>query len=196
MQPDAQPTETETGSPRTGILCLRSGAEPDDWYLEQVHALGAAEWGPSGVVDDDTWVEQAAAAVTERADGGPVHLLAAGPAVPRALLLAARRPELVVSVLAGDPEVDEDDPAYWELLRRVSAPTLVLVAAPRPDSDTSQAQTVAGGIDNGVMVIVDGSTAPVHRQSPRSFNEWVTSFMSIAEGLRTLELHPQEEAHA
>lgn len=196
MHTDVQPTDEPAGSPRPGIVCLRSGAEPDDWYLEQVHALGAVEWGPSGIVDDDTWVEQAASAVTGRADGGPVHLIAAGTAVPRALLLAARRPELVVSVLAGDPEVDEDDPAYWDLLRQVHAPTLVLVAAPRPDTDTSQAQTVAGGIDNGVMVIVDGSTAPVHRRSPRSFHEWVTSFMSIAEGLRTLELHNREEAHA
>lgn len=196
MHPDEQPTDDGAGSTGTDILCLRSGTEPDDWYLEQVHALGAFEWGPPGVVDDATWVQQAAAAVTDRTDGGPVHLLAAGPAVTRALLLAARHPELVTSVLAGDPEVDEDDAAYWELLRQVKTPTLVLVAAPRPDSDTSQAQTVAGGIDNGVMVIVDGCTAPVHRQSPHSFNEWVTAFMSIAEGLRTLTPHPREEAHA
>jgi hypothetical protein len=196
MHVDEQPTDDRTGSARPGILCLRAGDEPDDWYLEQVHTLGAVEWGAPGSVDDETWVQQAAAAVTDRSDGGPVHLLAVGAAVPRALLLASRRPELVVSVLAGDPEVDESDPAYWELLRTVRAPTLVLVAAPRPDSDTSQAQTVAGGIDNGVMVIVDGCAAPVHRQAPHSFTEWVTSFMSIAEGLRTLDPHTREEAHA
>lgn len=180
-----------------GVLCLRSGTEPADWFLDQVHALGAVEWGPDGDgLDEDAWLAQAGAAVARQADGGPVHVLASGTAVPQALLLAARRPDLVVSVLAADPEVDEADPAYWELLRQVQTPTLVVVAAPRPDTDTSQAQTVAGGVANGVMVIVDGTAAPVHRSNPRSFAEWVTAFMSIAEGLSSLGPQPKEEAHA
>ncbi|WP_409331170.1 alpha/beta fold hydrolase [Trujillonella humicola] len=178
------------------VLCLRSGGEPADWFLDQVHALGAVEWSPEGDPDDVAWVAQAGEAVARDAGGGPVHLLAAGTAVPRALLLAARRPDLVVSVLAADPEVDEADPAYWELLRQVQTPTLVVVAAPEPDTDTSQAQTVAGGVSNGVMVIVDGTAAPVHRSNPRSFAEWVTAFMSIAEGLSSLEPQAREEAHA
>ncbi|WP_051683870.1 alpha/beta fold hydrolase [Blastococcus sp. URHD0036] len=179
-----------------GVLCLRSGSDPADWFLDQVHALGAVEWGPDGDPDHETWLAQAAEAISRQADGGPVHVLASGTAVPRALLLAARRPELVVSVLAADPEVDEADPAYWELLRQVHSPTLVVVAAPRPDTDTSQAQTVAGGVANGVMVIVDGTAAPVHRSNPRSFAEWVTAFMSIAEGLSSLVPPAREEAHA
>ena len=179
-----------------GVLCLRSGADPADWFLDQVHALGAVEWGPDGDPADDEFLDQAAGAIAGQADGGPVHLLASGTAVPRALLLAARRPELVVSVLAADPVVDEADPAYWELLRQVQSPTLVVVAAPDADTDTSQAQTVAGGITNGVMVIVDGAAAPVHRSNPRSFAEWVTAFMSIAEGLSSLAPQAREEAHA
>lgn len=179
-----------------GILCLRSGAEPTDWYLEQVHALGAVDWGPSGETDDTTWLTQATAAVADAGREGPVHLLATGGMVTRALLLAARRPDLVTSILASDPEVDESDSAFWKLLRQVQTPTLVLAAAPQPDSDTSQAQSVAGGIDNGVLVIVDGCAAPVHRESARSFNEWVTAFMSIAEGLRALTPEPREEEHA
>jgi pimeloyl-ACP methyl ester carboxylesterase len=179
-----------------GVLCLRSGSEPADWFLDQVHALGAVEWGPDGAPGDAEFLAQAAGAIAEHAAGGPVHVVAAGTAVPRALLLAARHPELVVSILAADPEVDEADPTYWEVLRQVRTPTLVVVAAPDPDTDTSQAQTVAGGVTNGVMVIVDGTAAPVHRSNPRSFTEWVTAFMSIAEGLSTLVPQAREEAHA
>jgi hypothetical protein len=191
-----QPTAQEHDGLAGGILCLRSGTEPADWFLDQVHALGAIEWAPDGEPDDEAWLTQADAAISDDFDGRPVHVIAAGTAVPRALLLAARRPDQVISILAGDPEVDESDPAYWELLRQVHTPTLVVVAAPRPDADTSQAQTVAGGIDNGVMVIIDGTTAPVHRSNPRSFAEWVTAFMSIAEGLQTLAPQPREETHA
>lgn len=196
MHSDEPQPAAERDTLAAGILCLRSGAEPADWFLEQVHALGAVEWAPEAETDDETWLAQAVGVIAEHAGGEPVHVIAAGPAVPRALLLAARRPELVVSILAGDPEVNEADPAYWDLLRQVHTPTLVVVAAPRPDSDTSQAQTVAGGVDNGVMVIIDGTAAPVHRSNPRSFAEWVTAFMSIAEGLRTLTPQPREEAHA
>ncbi|MGK5113379.1 MULTISPECIES: alpha/beta fold hydrolase [unclassified Geodermatophilus] len=191
-----QPPAEQGDDLTAGILCLRAGAEPADWFLDQVHALGAVEWAPAGEPDDEAWLAQAVEAVTEHHGASPVHVIAAGTAVPRALLLAARRPDLVISVLAGDPEVDESDPGYWELLRQVHTPTLVVVAAPRPDSDISQAQTVAGGIDNGVMVVVDGTTAPVHRSNPHSFAEWVTAFMSIAEGLRTLTPQPREEARA
>jgi pimeloyl-ACP methyl ester carboxylesterase len=186
----------QTDELAAGVLCLRAGGEPADWFLDQVHALGAVEWGPDGDPADDEWLAQATAAITRDAAGGPVHVLASGTAVPRALLLAARHPELVVSVLAADPEVDEADPAYWELLREVQTPTLVVVAAPEADTDTSQAQTVAGGVTNGVMVIVDGTAAPVHRSNPRSFAEWVTAFMSIAEGLSSLVPQAREEAHA
>lgn len=196
MLPDdrtpADPAERQGGV----VLCLRSGDEPEDWYLEQVHSLGAFVWGPQGQPDDAAWLDQAVQAIAERAQGRPAHLLATGPTVPRALLLAARRPDLVASVLAADPEVDEDDPAYWDLLRQVQTPTLVLVAAAQRESDTSQAQTVAGGVDNGVMVIVEGCRPPVHRRGAHSFHEWVTAFMSIAEGLQTLTPQPREEAHA
>lgn len=180
----------------TAVVCLRAGDDPADCYLEQLHALGATEWAPAEETDDAGWVGQAGQMLVEQAGGEPVHLLVSGRTVPRALQLAVRHPDLVCSILASDPVVDEEDPAYWELLARVQAPTLVLVAAPHRDSDTSQAQTVAGGVDNGVMVIIDGAIAPVHRQAPQSFNEWVTAFMSIAEGLRTLASQHMEEAHA
>lgn len=189
-------TPDQVGAIRDDVLCLRYGTEPADWFLDQLHALGAAEWGPAEPVDDEAWVAAAAEAVAEHAGGGPAHVLATGPTAQRALLLAVRRPDLVTSLLIADPEVDDADPGYWELLRQVRTPTLVVVAAPRQDTDISAAQSVAGGVDNGVMVIIDDCAAPVHRQSTHSFHEWVTAFMSIAEGLRTLTYDTKEEAHA
>lgn len=180
---------------RDSILCLRSATQASDWFFDQLHTLGAEEWGPPEETDDEAWVAEATRALVEHAAGGPAHVLATGSAVPRALLLAVRRPDLVTSVLAADPQVDEADPAYWELLAQVHTPTLVVVAAPRPDSDISAAQSVAGGVDNGVMVIIDGQTAPVHRKSSHSFHEWVTAFMSIAEGLKSLT-DESRETHA
>ncbi len=176
-------TPSRAGSLTTAVLCLRSASEPADWFLEQVHALEALEWTAEEGLDDEAWLTQAASTIATRFDGAPVHVIAAGAAVPRALLLAARRRDLVTSILAGDPQVDESDAGYWELLRQVHAPTLVVVAAPEPGTDTSQAQSVAGGIDNGVMVVIDGAVAPTHRSSPKSFTEWATAFMVIAEGL-------------
>ncbi len=179
--------ESGRGGLAHGVLCLRSGSEPADWFLDQVHALGAAEWGPAEPLDDDAWVDAAAAAIAQHAGSDPVHVLTTGPTTTRALLLAVRRPESVASVLVADPEVPDHDPAYWELLREVRTPTLVVVAAPHRETDLSAAQSVAGGVDNGVMVIIDDCQVPVHRSSPGSFHEWVSAFMSIAEGLRTLD---------
>jgi pimeloyl-ACP methyl ester carboxylesterase len=194
---DDLPGPGEVSALRDGVVCLRSGTEPADWFLDQVHALGASEWGPAEAgTDDDAWVTGAADAVAAQAGGGPAHVIATGPTAHRVLLLAVRRPELVTSVLIADPEVDDADPAYWELLRQVRTPTLVVVAAPERDTDISDAQSVAGGVHNGVMVIIDDCAAPVHRQSPQSFHEWITAFMSIAEGLRALTYDTKEEAHA
>jgi pimeloyl-ACP methyl ester carboxylesterase len=190
-QPIGQPE-----SPAGGVLCVRSGQQPAGWFVDQVHALAAVEWGPDGDPDDEAWLAQAVDAVADRSGGGPVHVIASEAAVARALSLAARRPDLVTSIVACDPAVDEADAGHRELLRQVRAPTLVVVAAPGADADTSQAQTVAGGIENGVMVIVDGAVAPVHRSNPHSFAEWVTAFMSIAEGLQALSPPATEEAHA
>jgi pimeloyl-ACP methyl ester carboxylesterase len=195
MHLDDQPTG-QPESPAGGVLCVRSGEQPPGWFVDQVYALAAIEWGPDGDPDDEAWVAQAVDAVADQPSGAPVHMIASGTGVPRALALAAHRPDLVTSIVACDPVVDESDPAYRELLRQVRAPTLVVVAASRADTDTSQAQTVAGGIENGVMVIVDGAVAPVHRSNPHSFAEWVTAFMSIAEGLQALAPPATEEARA
>jgi hypothetical protein len=186
----------DTDQVHDGILCLRSGQEPEDWYAQQIHALGAVEWRPGDGLDGAPDVERLAGAIRVAAHGRPMHLVATGTMVTQALAVAARHPELVTSVLAGDPEVAEPNADYQAMLRRVRSPTLVVVAAPESDSDTSIAQTVAGEVENGVMVIVDRCLPPVHRNSSHSFNEWVTAFMIIAEGLWTLTPEPREEAHA
>ncbi|OYO09341.1 alpha/beta hydrolase [Enemella evansiae] len=113
----------------------------------------------------------------------PVHLIASGLDAEGALSFAAEEGDRLVSLVLIDPQVDESNPDYWELLGRVHVPSLVIAAAPEPNSPVAQAQSVAGGIENGVFVIIDGITAPSHRSRPASFVEWGGAFMVIAEGL-------------
>lgn len=187
-------TPAHPGGQSTGrVLRLRPANDPPDRLLDHLQGLDVLERTPDGEAAGETWCDEVAAAVAERLGDGPVHVIACGAAVPTALGLAAHRQDLVASVIAGDPEVDQSDAGYWELLRQVRAPTLVLVAAPEPDTDTSQAQSVAGGVENGVMVVVDGAVAPTQRSRPESFTEWATAFMVIAEGLPNPS---EEQAHA
>jgi hypothetical protein len=80
-------------------------------------------------------------------------------------------------------------------LRRVRAPSLVIAAAPDIDTDISMPQSIAGGISNGVFVIIDNTAVPAHQSRSHSFNEWSRSFMNIAEGLHTVT-ETQEEHSA
>lgn len=121
--------------------------------------------------------------VTAELDEVPAHLLAGGKDAPQALTLAADNGEKLVSLILVDPQVDETDAAFWALLRRISVPTLVIAAAPDPSSPVAQAQAIAGGIENGVFVIIDGIDAPSHRTRPASVKEWGSAFMEIAENL-------------
>ncbi|OYO18339.1 hypothetical protein CGZ93_15205 [Enemella dayhoffiae] len=127
----------------------------------------------------DEWL----AAVDDGLGSHPVHLVVAGPDAPGGLRFAAERGGRLISLVLVDPEVDEDDPTYWDTLRAVKVPTLVIAAAPAPNSPVAQAQSVAGGVANGVFVIIDGAEPPSHRTRVDSFVEWGTAFMAIAEGL-------------
>ncbi|MFF2297859.1 alpha/beta fold hydrolase [Arthrobacter sp. NPDC058127] len=142
---------------------------------------------PGATIPEDqleAWVSAAAAALR---DGGvtPVHLVASGGAVYGTIVLAGRYPELVKSMILGDPEVDTSIEGYARSLQLVQAPSLVIAAAPQADTDIAGPQSIAGGIDNGVFVIIENAAVPAHRTRADSFNEWATSFMNIAEGLHT-----------
>ncbi|MGJ3191562.1 alpha/beta fold hydrolase [Paenarthrobacter sp. FR1] len=144
--------------------------------------------------DIQEWAASTASADME-AQSTPVHLIATGVAAFEAIALGARRPALVKSLILGDPEVDPALPGYQELLGDVQAPTLVIAAAPTFDTDISKPQSVAGGIKDGVFVIIDNCEVPAHRSRPHSFNEWATSFINIAEGLHAFT-RPEEDGNA
>lgn len=192
-------------------LCAEPGAA--DWYREQadldLHPWDAGE--PLDATDPDAldrWVTAAAAHLATF--GERVHVLATGPAAYAAIVLGVRHPELIMSLLLGDPQMDErlgpGNDGYDELLHQVVAPTLVIASAPDPDGtptvgdeirpEMAQAQSIAGGVDNGVFVVIDGCRVPAHRERGSSFNAWVTSFTTIAEGLVALTQQRQEELHA
>lgn len=113
--------------------------------------------------------------------GEQTHVFAAGADIPGALRLAVRHPDTVLSLVLAEPLPLDDEAAG--LLPEITVPTLVLACAPAEDADLSAAQRVAGEIENGVFVIIDGTPKPVHTESRESFAEWSSSFVAIAEGL-------------
>lgn len=115
--------------------------------------------------------------------GEAAHVVAIGADADGALSLAAGHVERVVSLVLVDPDVQPGDPEHLATMRRVTVPTLVIASAPTPDHSVEEAQSIAGGVDNGVFVIIDGSDAPTLVNRPASVIEWASAFMSIAEGL-------------
>jgi len=189
--------------PQHDVVCLHGGGGAGEWFAHQLDALGARAWepgigvtfdvtGPPGQMDD--WVEAASSALHESASG-PAHILASGTAAYGAIMLAALHPQQVKSLILGDPLVDTSVEGFVATLRRVRAPSLVIAAAPDIDTDISIPQSIAGGISNGVFVIIDNTAVPAHQSRSHSFNEWSRSFMNIAEGLHTVT-ETQEEHSA
>ncbi|MFJ5956988.1 alpha/beta fold hydrolase [Paenarthrobacter sp. NPDC092416] len=183
------------------VVCLHGSADADSWFSDQLLDFGAWAWDgsnhlggqPASAAESREWAASAASALVE-AETGPVHVIATGSSALGAIALGASRPELVKSLILGDPEVDPADVAYASLLRDVRAPTLVIAAAPAFDTDISKPQSVAGGIKNGVFVIIDNCHVPAHRNRPASFNEWAKSFINIAEGLHAFT-RPEEDGN-
>ncbi|MGW0002524.1 alpha/beta fold hydrolase [Nocardia grenadensis] len=187
-------------TPAHAMVCLHAGPDPARWFAGQIETLGAIAHR-SRALDAadaehvDAWADEVASAVTALGHDR-VHLLATGATTYGAIALAARYPALVTSLVLGDPEADPDAPGYGELLAQVAAPTLVIASVPDERVDIAQAQSIAGGIDNGVFVVIDGATIPAHRERAASFNEWVTAFTVIAEGLDAMASQQQEKTHA
>lgn len=195
--------QRDKGQIRHRIVCLHSGTGAGDRYSRQVTFCDAQTWEnfdedfPGATVTEDQldeWVSSAAAALR---DGGvtPAHLVASGRAAYGTIVLAGRYPEMVKSMILGDPQVDTSVKGYTRSLQLVQAPSLVIAAAPYVDTDIAEPQSIAGGIDNGVFVIIENTAVPAHRTRADSFNEWATSFMNIAEGLHTFA-EPEEDFRA
>ncbi|MFI2332240.1 alpha/beta fold hydrolase [Nocardia rhamnosiphila] len=192
--------EWDDETPAHALVCLHAGPDPARWFADQVETLGAiarrsAAPPPADPEHVDAWAHEVAAGVTALGHDR-VHLLATGATAYGAIALAARYPALVTSLVLGDPEVDPDAPGYGELLAQVAAPTLVIASVPDERVDIAHAQSIAGGIDNGVFVVIDGGTIPAHRERAASFNEWLTAFTVIAEGLDAMASQQQEKTHA
>lgn len=181
--------------PNDPFVCLHDRPGGGEWFAEQILELDACAIEPADILDpdDETSVKSLLdKAIREMAarttiDGAPAHLIATGEAVAVALRLAVDRPDLVRSLLLGDPSSGYDDGGNDDVLRAVSVPTLVIASAPEAEGLVSaSAQRIAGLVDNGVLVLIDGCRVPAHRENGVSFDEWAMSFAAIAEGLATL----------
>lgn len=175
-------------NPTDDIVCLLGPNDPDDHFAGQQSALDALPWRCPAETDDEAWAAAAQESLAQIGAGPSIHLIANGEAVSTALRLTATAPQTVTSLQLVDPVVDTDDPDLRDAMRQVASPTLVLVAAPDRETTFSQAQSIAGDVPNGVMVIIDEQSPPVHQTSRETFHEWVTAFMVIAEGLFDLRL--------
>ncbi len=125
------------------------------------------------------WWDDGARTAVE--SGAPTHVFAADHDVAEAIRLAVTHPDVVLSLILAEPAAVPADVA--DLLAEVSVPTLVLASAPSADADLAAAQQLAGEIDNGVFVVIDGAPKPVQTERRESFAEWSSSFVAIAEGL-------------
>ena len=188
--------EVTGGQIRDLVLCLDGASGEGSNFLDQTGSLRASYWSPETADYNihkrdsvEQWVENAAANIQSE-NLAPVHAIVSGEAAYGALLLGAHHPELLTSLVISDPLVDENDEQYWDTLRNVHVPTLVIASSSGLDTDITKPQTVAGGVANGVFVIIEGTNVPSHQTRPASFNEWASSFMTIAEGLRAL--HPAD----
>lgn len=160
------------------------------WFERDLGDLASIPWQDGTPLADTSAVEGwVSAAVDTITDGGRprAHVLATGPAAYGAIVLAARHPALVASLLLGDPAVDGSLDGYAELLASVRAPTLVIASVPDPGHRADQAQSIAGGIADGVFVVIDGARVPAHQERSGSFTEWTVAFTEIAEGLETVD---------
>lgn len=155
--------------------------------LSSPAALAGADPGtpPEGVAairvragDREAWAADVAEQLTRSA-----HVIAVGEDVQGALVLAAEHAEHVVSLVLIDPRVDLDDPRHAATMDRVGVPTLVIASAPTETTPIDEPQSIAGGVDNGVFVVIDGAAAPTLANRPESVLEWSSAFMEIAEGL-------------
>lgn len=179
-------------SPRDRFVCLHEGLDGGDWFAEQVLNLDATviDAGIPFRLEDPQSVESWVAGVAAQLSRfhTPVHVIATGAAASGALALQVRNPELVRSLLLGDPVAPDDSPEFRAMLGAVTAPTLVIASAP-DDTDnaiSAAGQQIAGLVDNGVFVVIDGCRVPAHRERGSSFDEWVLSFAGIAEGIAAM----------
>jgi pimeloyl-ACP methyl ester carboxylesterase len=191
---DLEPVSA-TNNQKFGVVCLPARNDSASWYMNQVSFLNASTWNAEMPEEDEAsigrWVEAAAAHLRAAGDR-PVNVIASGETALGAILLAAAHPELMTSLILGDPEMDVTSELFTRAVERIRTPTLVIAATPEKDTDISIPQGIAGGIDNGVFVIIDDCAVPAHHNKHDSFNEWTSSFIRIAEGLHTFGQSQEE----
>ncbi|MGJ3507787.1 alpha/beta fold hydrolase [Enemella sp. A6] len=188
----AEPNPMDAEKLSGPVLALLAADDPEDYFDRQQRHLGAQVWRSPADVDDTAWLTAAREALSETGQGHPVHVIAGAAMAARALRLVADQPVATSSLQLVDPDLDTNDPTLRDTMSLVETPTLVVVAAPDRATTFAKAQSIAGGVPNGVMVIIDDQQPPAHRTSPEAFNEWVTAFMHIAEGLYDMRSQSNE----
>ncbi|MBM9464019.1 hypothetical protein JL108_11220 [Aeromicrobium sp. YIM 150415] len=169
-------------SPEAAVLTLHSHESWSRPSLEE-HTHLTVSFQAGQDLDQRT----SAAASTVEEFGSPVHVVASGPDGAVAVRLAVTRPDLVKSLVLADCSPANDLGDVTDDLPSVTVPALVVAACPDGTSGLEESQTLAGQIPNGVFVVIDHVELPAHDSRPASFSAWSNSFISIVEGLRSLD---------
>lgn len=165
-----------------GIVWLVGAAAADDAFAAQCDQLAGRTQRLSE--DPDKHLDELVDATSGQTPA--VHVVADPVSAASALELAARHFDKVTSLVLVDPEVNATDTELRDTMREVRVPTLVMVSAPTPETTFAGAQSVAGTVDNGVMVIIDDVEPPAHHTAAESVTEWLWPFLEISEGLYQL----------
>lgn len=172
-------------SPAPAVLSLHSATDLPAWPAPALDEVTGRSVVFSETADLTTRVAGAVEAIEEF--GSPMHVLASGDDGAVAVRLAVLHPDLVKSLVLADCDPDTPLGDVTAELPNVTVPALVVCASPDGAAGLEASQTFAGQIPNGVFVVMDHVERPAHGSRPDSFSAWSQSFISIIEGLRSLD---------
>lgn len=155
----------------------------DDLELGEFALVGHSLGGYVATMVAQAWPERVSRLVLEDPPAPPrEHVGPPALSRSRALLLGIaglvhRRPYDPRAVMSAIEQLRQPDPAWWEGLGRVTAPTLVLSGGPTSHLAPERTASIAAAIPRGEFVTVAAGHR-IHSTRPDEFAELVVPFLA------------------